>query len=48
MLLIIGAVLLLLWLLGFSIHIGGGFINLLLVIALIVFIAHMISNRRAV
>lgn len=34
-------VLLVLWLLGFSFHIGGGLIHALLVIALIVFIVRM-------
>jgi hypothetical protein len=41
-------VLFVLWLLGFVIHIGGGFIHLLLVIAVIVFIFNMLADRRAV
>ncbi len=40
-------VLVVLWLLGFIGHIGGGLIHLLLVIALIVFIYNMITGRRA-
>jgi len=41
-------VLLVLWLLGFSLHIGGGLIHLLLVIGLIVLIFNLLSGRRAV
>jgi Family of unknown function (DUF5670) len=41
-------VLLVLWLLGFSLHIGGGLIHLLIVIAVIVLIIQLISGRRAV
>ena len=37
-----------LWLLGFSLSIGGGLIHLLLVIALIVLLFNLISGRRAV
>jgi len=43
---LIAAILALLWLLGFSIHIGGGLIHLLLVIALVVFIYDMLSRRH--
>jgi uncharacterized protein DUF5670 len=46
MLLIIAAILVLLWLLGFIANIGGGFIHLLLVIALIVFIYHLVAGRK--
>lgn len=45
---LIAAVLVVLWLLGFIGHVGGGLIHLLLVIALVVFIFHMITGRRAV
>jgi hypothetical protein len=38
-------VLLILWLLGFSLHIGGGLIHLLLVIGLIVLIINLLSGR---
>ncbi len=37
------AVLLILWLLGFSFRIGGGFIHALIVIAVIVFIVQLLS-----
>lgn len=40
-------ILLLLWILGFLFHVGGGLIHALLVIALIVFIVNLISGRRA-
>lgn len=36
-------IVLVLWLLGFSFHIGGGLIHILLVVALIVFIIRMLS-----
>jgi hypothetical protein len=36
-------ILLILWLLGFSFHIGGNFIHTLLVIALVVFLIRMLS-----
>ena len=39
-------ILFILWLLGFSFHIGGGLIHLLLVIAVIVLIFNLISGRR--
>lgn len=35
-----------LWLLGFSLHIGGGLIHLLLVVALIVLVINLLSGRR--
>jgi hypothetical protein len=41
-------VLLVLWLLGFTMHVGGGLIHALLVIALIVFLFNLISGRRSV
>ncbi len=41
-------VLLVLWLLGFSLHIGGGLIHLLIVIAVVVLIIQLISGRRVV
>ena len=40
-------ILLILWLLGFAVHIGGGLIHLLLVVAVIVFIVNLLSGRRA-
>jgi Family of unknown function (DUF5670) len=42
------AVLLILWLLGFSLHVAGGLIHLLLVAALIVLIVNLITGRRTV
>jgi hypothetical protein len=41
-------ILLVLWLLGFSLHIGGALIHLLIVLAVIVLIFNLISGRRAV
>jgi hypothetical protein len=41
-------ILVLLWLLGFSLHIAGSLIHLLLVVALVVFIINLVSGRRAV
>ena len=42
-------VMLILWLLGFSLHIGGGLIHILLVIAVVVLIFNLVSgSRRAV
>jgi hypothetical protein len=40
-------ILLILWLLGFSFHIAGSLIHILLVIAVIVLIINLISGRRA-
>ena len=40
-------IVLILWLLGFSFHIAGGMIHLLLVVALIVLIFNLISGRRS-
>jgi hypothetical protein len=42
------AVLLILWLLGFSFSIGGSLIHLLLVVAVVVFVANLLSGRRGV
>jgi hypothetical protein len=39
-------VILILWLLGFSFHIAGGLIHILLVIALIVLVFNLLSGRR--
>ncbi len=39
------AVCLILWLLGFSMSIGGSLIHLLLVVALVVFVINLISGR---
>jgi hypothetical protein len=42
------AVLLVLWLLGFSLHVGGALIHLLLVVGLIVLVINLVSGRRTV
>jgi len=39
-------VLLILWLLGFGLHVGGGLIHLLLVVAVVVLIYNLVSGRR--
>jgi hypothetical protein len=41
-------VVLVLWLLGFSFHIAGGLIHLLLIVALIILVFNLISGRRGV
>ncbi len=41
-------ILLVLWLLGFSFHIAGGLIHLLLVVALVVLIINLVSRRRLI
>ena len=40
------AILLILWLLGFSLHLTGGLIHILLIIAIIVVVFNLISGRR--
>jgi Family of unknown function (DUF5670) len=39
-------ILLILWLLGFLTHVGGGLIHLLLVIAIVVVVIQVIQGRR--
>jgi len=39
-------VLLILWLLGFSLHVVGSFIHLLLVVALVMLVINLVSGRR--
>jgi hypothetical protein len=39
-------VLLILWLLGFSLHVAGGLIHLLLVVAVVILVVNLISGRR--
>ncbi len=49
MLFTIALILFILWLLGFFVvHVGGGLIHLLLVIALIVIVYRLITGRRPV
>ena len=42
------AIFLILWLLGFSLSIGGGLIHLLLVVALIMVVVNLVTGRRAI
>lgn len=44
----IGGILVLLWLFGFIGHVGGALIHLVLVAAVIVFVANYLRGRRAV
>jgi hypothetical protein len=39
------AILLILWLLGFSFHVAGGLVHLLLVVALIVIVVNLLRGR---
>ena len=41
-------ILLILWLLGFSLHIAGGLIHILVVVAVVVLIINLISGRRTI
>jgi hypothetical protein len=41
-------VLVVLWLLGFGLHVGGSLIHLLLLVALVVLVINLITGRRAV
>ncbi len=41
-------VLLILWLLGFSFHIAGSLIHIVLVIALVVLVINLLTGRRVV
>jgi len=40
-------ILLILWLLGFTLHVAGSLIHLLLVVALIVLVINLVSGRRS-
>jgi len=40
-------VLVILWLLGFSLHVGGGLIHILLVVGLVVLIINLLARRRS-
>jgi len=42
----IAAVLLVLWLLGFSLHVAGSLIHVVLVVALVMFVFHLLTGRR--
>jgi hypothetical protein len=39
-------ILLIMWLLGFGFHLGGGLIHLLLIVAVVVLIFNLLSGRR--
>ncbi len=39
-------VLLILWLMGFSLHVAGGLIHLLLVVALVILVINLLTGRR--
>jgi hypothetical protein len=39
-------ILLVLWLLGFSFHLAGGLIHILLVVALVVLVYNLVTGRR--
>jgi hypothetical protein len=41
-------ILLILWLLGFSFHVAGSLVHLLLVVAVVVLVINLISGRRTV
>ncbi len=42
----IAVILLVLWLLGFTLHVAGGVIHVLLVIVLVVVVLQLLSGRR--
>jgi len=46
MLLYVAIALAILWLLGFTLNIGGGLVHLLIVIALVVFIIDIVLGRK--
>jgi hypothetical protein len=41
------AIVLILWLLGFSLHIAGSLIHLLLVVALVILAVNLLTGRRS-
>ena len=47
MLALLGVLLIILWLIGLFAHIAGGFILLLLLVAVIMFIAHFVRGKTA-
>lgn len=40
-------ILLILWLLGFSFHVAGGLVHLLLIVAVVVLLFNLLSGRRS-
>ena len=47
MLAIIGIILILFWVLGLTMHIAGGFIHLVLLIALVMVVMHFLRGKAA-
>ena len=47
MLAILGVILILLWAIGFFAHLAGGVIHLLLVVAVVLFVLHMLRGSKA-
>ena len=45
MLLTLAAIIAVIWLIGLAAHIAGGFINFLLVLAIIMLVAHFMGRR---
>ena len=48
MLAIIGIILIVCWVLGLTMHVAGGFIHLVLLIALIMVVLHFLRGNKAV
>ena len=42
----IGGIVVFFWVVGFFLHIGGGLIHMLLILAVIVFLVDLISGKR--
>ncbi len=40
-------VLIIMWLLGFSFHVGGSLIHVLLVVGLVILVINLVSGRRS-
>jgi hypothetical protein len=47
MLAILGVILILLWLAGFMFHVAGSLIHIVLVFAVISFVVHLLTGRKA-
>jgi len=47
MLAIIGIILIVCWILGLTLHIAGGFIHLVLLIALVMVVLHFLRGNKA-
>ncbi len=47
MLLTIAIILLVLWVLGFSLHVLGGFIHIVLVLAIILAVVHFLKGNKS-